>query len=262
MTEFLKRFMIGAIIQTRMGSTRLPGKVMKKIESNNTVLSYVISQLKSCKTLDKIIIATTTLDEDEIIFDYANNNGIDCFRGSSDDVLDRHYQCAKKFSCTDIVRIPSDKPLVDPTLVDKIVNEYKKKSFDYVSNFLTETFPSGAEVEIFSFKTLEKTWKDAKKPSEREHVVPYIMNNPKIFRLHNYSNSENFSKLRYVVDRKEDLEVVQKIVARIEHRPILMDDIIQIFYNEPEIFELNKDVDRREGELKSAKEDELFKKEN
>jgi len=245
-----------------MGSTRLPGKVMKKIESNNTVLSYVISQLKNCKTLDKIIIATTTLDEDNIISDFANNNDIDCFRGSSDDVLDRHYQCAKKFSCTDIVRIPSDKPLIDPILVDKIVNEYKKNSFDYISNFLTETFPSGAEVEIFSFKTLEKTWKEAKKPSEREHVVPYIMNNPKIFHLHNYSNTEDFSKLRYVVDRKEDLEVVKNIVARIDHRPILMEDIIKIFKNEPNIFELNKDVDRHEGELKSAKEDKLFTKEN
>lgn len=250
--------MISAIIQTRMGSTRLPGKVMKIIESDNTILSYVISQLKNCKTLDKIIIATTTLNEDDVIFDYAKKEGIDCFRGSSDDVLDRHYQCAKKFSCTDIVRIPSDKPLIDPTIVDKIVTEYKKESYDYVSNFLNETFPNGTEVEIFSFETLEKTWRDAKKPSEREHVVPYIMNNPKIFQLHNYSNSEDFSKLRYVVDRKEDLELVKEIVSRIDHRPILMDDIIKIYKNEPAVFEINRYVDRHEGELRSAKDDEKF----
>ena len=135
--------MIVAIIQTRMGSTRLPGKVMKIIDSEYTVLDYVISQLRNCKTLDKIIIATTTLAEDDIIFEYAEKKGIECFRGSSDDVLDRHYQCAKKFSCTDIVRIPSDKPLIDPTIVDDIVNEYKQKSCDYISNFLNNVLPGG-----------------------------------------------------------------------------------------------------------------------
>jgi len=250
--------MIGAIIQTRMGSTRLPGKVMKIIDSENTVLDYVISQLRNCKTLDKIIIATTTLAEDDIIFEYAEKNGIECFRGSSDDVLDRHYQCAKKFSCTDVVRIPSDKPLIDPTIVDDVVNEYKQKSCDYISNFLTETFPNGSEVEIFSFNTLEKAWNNAEKPSEREHVVPYIINHPEQFQLENFTNSENFSSLRYVVDRKEDLELVKKLVTKINHRPILMKDIIQIYRNEPALFELNENVDRHEGELKSAKEDEGF----
>ncbi len=173
-------------------------------------------------------------------------------------MLDRHYQCAKKFSCTDVVRIPSDKPLIDPTIVDDVVNEYKQKSCDYISNFLTENFQNGSEVEIFSFNTLEKAWNNAEKPSEREHVVPYIINHPEQFQLENFTNSENFSSLRYVVDRKEDLELVKKLVTKINHRPILMKDIIQIYRNEPALFELNENVDRHEGELKSAKEDEGF----
>ena len=112
--------MIVAIIQTRMGSTRLPGKVMKIIDSEYTVLDYVISQLRNCKTLDKIIIATTTLAEDDIIFEYAEKKGIECFRGSSDDVLDRHYQCAKLFNSSIIAKIPSDVPLIDPEIIKQV----------------------------------------------------------------------------------------------------------------------------------------------
>ena len=149
--------MIGCIIQARMGSTRLPGKVMLDVESNKTVLYFVIKQLQSCKLVDKIIVATTTLEDDNQIADFSKHLGIDSFRGSSDNVLDRYYQCAKEYSVSTIVRIPSDKPLIDPEIVDNVVNVFRNNSYDYITNFLSNpTFPSGTEVEIFSINALKK----------------------------------------------------------------------------------------------------------
>ena len=129
--------MIGCIVQTRMRSFRLFGKVMMMIDEKNSVLSYVLNQLSNCKLLDKIVVATTDLPEDNVIVDAAKKMGYDFFRGSVYDVLDRHYQCAKKFSFSTIVRIPSDKPLIDPEVVDNIIEKYHSASYDYVLNFMT-----------------------------------------------------------------------------------------------------------------------------
>ena len=127
--------MIGCIIQARMGSNRLPGKVLKLVDEENNVLDYVINQLKHCKLLEKIVVATTTLHEDDLIAKFCQKKNIDCFRGESDDVLDRHYQCAKKYSFSTIIRMPSDKPLLDPSFVDRIISVYKNNSYDYVTTF-------------------------------------------------------------------------------------------------------------------------------
>ena len=249
----------GCIIQARMGSSRLPGKVMMNVENQKPVLYFVIKQLQECKLIDKIIVATTTNEEDNQIVNYSKNLGIDCFRGSSIDVLDRYYQCAKEYSVSTIVRIPSDKPLIDPEIVDNVVSKFKNNSYDYITNFLpNSTFPSGTEVEVFSINGLERVWKKSKLPSEREHVTPYFSNHEDEFEITHVENSENLSHLRLSVDRIEDLKLVRKIVSKIKKRPILMKDVVDLFNKEPELIEINKNVNGKESQMKSLKEDQEF----
>ena len=251
--------MIGCIIQARMGSTRLPGKAMLDVENDKTVLYFVIKQLQNCKLVDKIIVATTTLEDDKQIANFSKHLGVDSFRGSSDNVLDRYYQCAKEYSVSTIVRIPSDKPLIDPEIVDNVVSVFSNNSYDYITNFLPNpTFPSGTEVEVFSINALKKAWEKAKIPSEKEHVTPYFANHEDEFKITHIENSENLSHLRWAVDKIEDLKLVRKIVSKIKKRPILMKDIVELFSKEPELVEINKNVNRKEGELKSLKEDQEF----
>ena len=150
--------MIGCIIQARMGSSRLPGKVLMKLNENCSTLDFVLNQLSFSTLIDKIIIATTNLVQDDIIEQTAKNLGIECFRGNSDDVLDRYYNCAKKFQMDNIVRITSDCPLIDPGIVDEVISKYKSGNYDYFTNTLIRTYPIGTDVEIFSFEILEKTW--------------------------------------------------------------------------------------------------------
>ena len=249
----------GCIIQARMGSTRLPGKVMMNVEDQKPVLYFVIKQLQECKLIDKIIVATTTNEEDEEIVNYIKNLGIDCFRGNPKDVLDRYYQCAKEYSVSTIVRIPSDKPLIDPEIVDKVISMFENNSYDYITNFLPNpTFPSGTEVEIFSINALKKAWENAKLPSEKEHVTPYFSNHQDEFKITHIKNSENLSHLRWAVDKMEDLKLVRKIVSKIKKRPILMKNIVDLFSKEPELTEINRNVNRKEGDTKSLKEDQEF----
>ncbi len=238
-----------------MGSTRLPGKVMRKIDEKNQVIYYVIKQISNSKLCDKLVIATTTLAEDEKIVKIAKDMKISIFRGSVDDCLDRYYQCAKEFSFSTIVRITCDNPLIDPTLMDDAISFYKLNSYDYVTNCKPRTFPQGTEVEIFSFSALEKAWKNAKKISEREHVTPYFYNKPDQFKIFNIKNNKNMSYLRWTIDREEDLEFVKNIVSKIKKSPILMKDILDLLEKEPELININKNYVMNEGYLKSLNED-------
>ena len=249
---------IGCIIQARMGSTRLPGKVLMNITKEKPVLYYVINQLKHCKSIEKIIVATTTLQEDDKIVQFCMDNKVSCFRGDSKNVLERHYRCAEKFSLSKIIRMPSDKPLLDPEVVDKIVEVFNSNSYDYVTNFLPSTFPGGTEVEVLSFDSLKKSWENAALPSEKEHVTNYIYNNRNDFRIFNVVNSEDLSNFRWAVDTIEDLRLVSEIVSKIHKNPILIKDILELFKNEPNLVEINKQVDSNEGNTKSKKEDEEF----
>ncbi len=247
---------IGCIIQARMSSTRLPGKVMMTLDKKNPVLYYVISQLRHSKLLNKIVIATTNLYEDDKIVEFAQNAGIDYFRGSDNDVLDRYYQCAKKFSFSTIVRITSDNPLIDPEIVDKTIEKFHSNSYDYVTNTLPRTFPYGTETEVFTFEALQIAWNRAKKPSEREHVTPYFYNNPDKFKIANLSYSKNVSFLRWTVDKQTDLELVRTIISKIKKTPILMVDIINLLTKEPQLIDINRDHVLDEGHLKSLKTNE------
>lgn len=249
--------MIGCIIQARTGSTRLPKKVMQKIDNDSTVIHYVINQIKSSKRIEKIIVATTNLDEDDIICKYVDLQKIEFFRGSSEDVLDRYYQCARKFSIDIIVRITADNPLIDPNIIDLVINEYKNQKCDFATNTIDRTFPYGTEVEVFSFKILKKAWKNAKKPSEREHVTPFIRDPQNGFILTNVKYQEDLSNLRYTVDKIEDLKLVKEIVKNISARPVLIQDIIELYKTKPEIFDINKNV-KHDGYLSSLKKDKQY----
>jgi spore coat polysaccharide biosynthesis protein SpsF len=250
--------MIGCIIQARMGSSRLPGKTLMKLNKYRTTLDFVINQLSFSALLDKIVIATTNLEQDDIIEKNAKTLGIDCFRGSSDDVLDRYYHCAKKFQINTIVRITSDCPLIDPQIVDQVIRKYQYEDYDYVTNTLIRSYPIGTDVEIFSFEILEKTWQKAILPSEREHVTLFIRNKKLNFKLGNLKNSKNLGRLRWTLDRVEDLNLIRKIVVKINKNPILMNDILNLFSLEPELIKINEHITQNEVMLKSLKKDDEF----
>tara|TARA_Y100000996_G_scaffold412026_3_gene397250 strand:+ start:622 stop:1386 length:765 start_codon:yes stop_codon:yes gene_type:complete len=250
--------MIGCIIQARMGSSRLPGKTLMKLNENYTTLDFVISQLSSSKLIDEIVIATTNLESDNVIEEHAKKLKIKCFRGESDDVLDRYYQCAKKFQFDNIVRITADCPLIDPSIVDEVILKFKSENNDYCTNTLVRTFPVGTDVEIFSYDTLEKTWENATLPSEREHVTPFIRNKKMNFRLGNLKNFQNLGNYRWTLDRIEDLNLIKKLVSHIDDKPILMNDILNLFKLDPNLIKINEHISQDEGMSKSLTKDNEF----
>jgi len=242
--------MITAIIQARLNSSRLKEKILLKIE-DKTLLEHLFSQLSHSTQIDKKIIATTIDKMDDEIETLTKLQNITCFRGNHLNVLDRYYQCAKLFNLETIVRISGDAPLIDPTIVDKTIEYYKKNTFDYVSNFFHRSYPVGTEVEIFSFKTLEKCWMNAKKTSEKEHVTPFIYNHPELFKIGYIEYKKNISHLHWTVDRVEDLKFVESIFKKIRKRPILLENILKLLENEPELLKINKNTDPSEGLKKS-----------
>jgi len=229
---------IGCIIQARMGSSRLPCKVMEYVDKNTPLIHFLLNQLESSKEIDKIVVATTTLQEDDQIFNYVTNLGFECFRGSSKDVLGRYYACSKKFSFLNIVRITSDNPLIDPIIIDDVIKKFKKNNFDYVANCIERTFPYGTETEIFSSSALELAVKNAHLPDEREHVTPYFRSNSE-FRVLNIKNPENISHLSWTIDTKNDLDFVKIIISKIKKRPILMNDILTLLQKNPNLLKIH-----------------------
>jgi spore coat polysaccharide biosynthesis protein SpsF len=250
--------MIGCIVQARMGSSRLPGKTLLKIDNKNTVLDFVINQLSCSTQIEKIVIATTDLESDDVIENFVKNLNLQIFRGNSNNVLDRYFQCAKYFSFDTIVRITGDNPLIDPTIIDDLIQKFTLNSYDYLSNAHVRTFPYGTEVEIFSFKSLEQAWKNAILPSEKEHVTPYFYNNSNLFKIHDEIQSNDISNLRWTIDKENDLFLVKSIISKITKRPILMNDILDLFSKAPKLFKINETQIRDEGYKKSLEEDKDF----
>lgn len=231
---------IGCVIQARLGSTRLPGKVMMKVDDKHTLIHHLINQLRQSKYCENVVVATTTLTEDDKLVEFLEDLDIMYFRGSSEDCLDRYYQCAKKFQFSVIIRITSDNPLIDPTLIDDAMTIFLSNSYDYITNARPRSFPYGTEVEIFSFNALENAWGEAKDALEREHVTPYFYNNPEKFKVFTIKNAKDLSHLRWTVDKKNDLLLVHEIITNIKKSPILMEDILELFKKNPKLAELNK----------------------
>ena len=243
------------MIQARTGSKRFPNKVLAKIE-HQPMISHVINRLKRTKKIEQIILITTRKNEDKILLRIAKNNGIHSFAGDTFDVLNRHYQCALEFDADPIIRITGDCPLIDPSIVEKMLRKYETNDYDYVTNIFPPTFPDGLDTEIFSFRTLEKITNKAKLSSDREHVTPYIRNHSKKFRIFNYENDKDLSMLRWTVDEKKDLQLVRAIYAKMRPRLVFsMENIIKIISKNPEIMQINVGTARNEGYLESLKKD-------
>ena len=240
-----------------MGSSRLPGKVLMKSDNGTPILYHVINQLRHCSKVKNLVIATTTNQEDDEIEKFADNNSVDVFRGNEKDVLDRYFQCAKKYSFSTIVRVTADCPLIDPQIVDKVIEQFFSGNYDFATNTLTRTFPIGTDVEVFSFSALNKAWENAQLPSEREHVTPYF-HNKENFKIINVENDKNISNLRLTVDRIEDFELIKQILNNISINPIHLEDVLELFSRKPELIEINKHINHNEGFNKSLEEDKEF----
>ena len=250
--------MIGCIIQARMGSSRRPGKIMKKINGDTPMLKFQLDQLEFSKNIDQIIIATTTLEPDNLIVDFCKKNNLECFRGESKDVLDRYYKCAKKFKLSIIVRITSDNPLIDPTIVDHVISRFIDSDYDYMSTEVKKS-PLGFAVEVFTFKSIKKAWEEAKLPSEHEHVTPYFYKNPDKFKIESVSQEKDLSHIRCTVDTEYDFKLIEKIISKIQTRPIHLDHILDLFSKDTNLLEINKHV-KHDGYARSLKEDQEFLK--
>lgn len=245
-----------AIIQARVGSSRLPGKVLKDLHGE-PMLGQVIRRVRGFKKVTKAVIATSTNPRDQAVADIANAYGIDFYRGSEEDVLARFYEAAKTFKAQTVIRITADCPLIDPVLGDKIIVKFEAGGMDYISNTLRPTFPDGLDVEVFSFTALETAFHQAKRPSEREHVTPYIWGHPAIYRIDQYLNDQDLSALRWTVDTQPDFDFVQEIYKNLyrAEKIFLMEDILRLLAAKPDIAKMNAGQTRQEGYARSLAEE-------
>jgi spore coat polysaccharide biosynthesis protein SpsF len=239
---------IVAIIQARMGSTRLPGKIMKEILGKPVIL-WDLDRISLSKLIDKIVVAIPYGKENDVIVDTIKkyNDKIVTARGSEDDVLDRYYQAAVQTNADVVVRITSDCPLIDHAVIDYVIEQFLDNDCDYCSNSLTRTYPRGLDVEVFSFISLKNAWLEAQMDYEREHVTPYIIENPDKFKLHQVVNDFNLSHLRWTLDTNEDFYFISAVYKKIypKKKSFLMDDILELLDMEPELNDINRHIEQK-----------------
>lgn len=247
-----------ALIQARMSSSRLPGKVLRDI-AGLPMLLQVVQRAKQANFIKFVAVVTSTHAADDAIEGFCQEHGIPCFRGSLDDVLDRYYQAASHFQAEAVVRLTGDCPLLDPQIIDKVIQTFYQGGFDYVSNALECTYPDGLDTEIFRFAALERAWKEARLKSEREHVTAYIYKHPALFRLGTVKHEEDLSFLRWTVDTSRDLDFVKTVYSSFPNTDFGMDDILKLLKEHPEITKINSGQQRNEGYLKSLQEDSKFR---
>lgn len=261
-----------AIIQGRMSSSRLPGKILADI-AGQPMLTRVYTRASRAQTLDEVIFATTTDASDDPVAEYCDFSGIPFTRGSLFDVLDRYYQTALQVNADIVVRITADCPVIDPVLIDNVVNTLLEDEFDFVCNRLpppwNRTYPIGLDVEACTFKILKKAWKEAKEPQHREHVMPYFYEgvqltvvsrqlsagtSPRGFKVALLNNINDFGDYRWTVDTPEDLEFMRQIYSRFNERDdFTWSEVLDLVHDNPELIEINagvkhktlKDIDKR-----------------
>ncbi|AET70307.1 spore coat polysaccharide biosynthesis protein F, CMP-KDO synthetase [Desulfosporosinus orientis DSM 765] len=238
-----------AIIQARMGSTRLPGKILKDL-MGKTVLQHVIERVQQAKNIDEIIIATTTLAQDDVVADEALKCGANYFRGSENDVLARYYGAAKENNVDIVVRITSDCPLIDPFVTDEIIRYFKQDNmYDIVTNAGSDlskrTFPRGLDTEVFSFQSLERAYQQADKDYQHEHVTPYIYENSS--RIYYYRNSVDYSMFRLTLDTEEDFILIKEIYRHLYRgqHDFYLKDIVSLFKEYPDLIKINAHIEQK-----------------
>lgn len=237
-----------AIIQARMGSTRLPGKIMKEV-LEKPLLEYQIERVRRSKLIDEIVIATTTKDTEQPIIDLCERLAISFYRGSEENVLSRYFEAAKKFDADVVVRLTSDCPLIDPEVIDKVINAYldKNNGVDYASNTLDRTYPRGMDTEVFSFRALEDTFNNAELEFEKEHVTPYIYQHSNIFNSISVVSDSNKSRHRWTVDTIEDFTLIEKIIDTlyIKNLNFTYDDILNLLDENNNWVQINANIEQK-----------------
>jgi len=247
-----------AVTQARVGSTRLPGKVLLPI-NGNTLLDLHLNRVQQASKIDKLFIATTIQSEDTSIEQIAQNRGMSFYRGSVNDVLDRFYQTVKNEPADYIVRLTSDCPLIDPSLIDKVITYAVNNKFDYCSNTLKPSYPDGQDVEVFTFTALQNAWHNAKLSSEREHVTPYIWKNSSYkggtrFRSENFEEGFAFENIRMTVDELRDVGVIKALIDQLGTEASWL-DYATYLQDHNAVRALNETINRNEGYKKSIEKD-------
>lgn len=237
---------IVAIIQARMGSTRLPGKILKKV-NGRPLLSYQIERLQQSNYINDLVIATTIDEKDDLIVELCEKNNILSFRGSEEDVLARYYETAKAFKAEAIVRITSDCPIIDVQVVDKTIQYFINNNFDYVSNTVERTYPRGLDTEIFTFAALEIAYNEAVLERDREHVTAYFYTNPDIFKISSVRNEIDYSKYRWTVDTEEDFQLIKNIIENLysDNPQFTLHDTVQLMETNPDWFNINAHIEQK-----------------
>lgn len=241
-----------AIVQARMGSTRLPGKVLADI-AGRPLLSHLLERVQRSQ-VDQIVVATTTMPSDDMLADWVDHSGLaSTYRGSADNVLERFYHAAMAYQADVIVRVTADDPLKDAHLIDHALALLQDgRAYDYCSNTLVPSYPEGLDIEVFTLAALSAAHLLAQLPSEREHVTPYIWKHPEIFRLHNFSQAKDLSAWRWTVDKPADLDFMRAVFSGMRHNPAMgYEDVIAYLEQHPEIQKINQGTVRNEGYARS-----------
>jgi spore coat polysaccharide biosynthesis protein SpsF len=246
---------VAAILQARTSSRRLPGKVLLPL-LGRPLLERLVERIRQARRVDQLVVATSTEPSDDAIAALCANVGVACFRGSLDDVLDRFYRAALGTGAKTLARITGDCPLLDPAVLDGVIDTFERGGFDYASNVHPPTFPDGLDVEVMRFPALETAWREAKLPFEREHVTPYLYREGTQFRLGNHANDRDLSKLRWTVDNREDFALVEKIYGALYPRDprFGMNDILDLLASHPDWCEGNSAYTRNYA-LENAREE-------
>lgn len=244
---------IVAIVQARMGSTRLPGKVMMDL-LGAPVLVRDVNRLQRSKLLDEVVIATTILPADDQIVSLCEDQGWSYFRGDESDVLDRYYQAAQAFEADVIVRVTSDCPMIDPEIVDVVIRAFLDiPGIDYVSNILPpRTFPRGLDTEVMTFEALERAWTEDEDPNLREHVTPYVYQNPEKFQAHGVVNDIDLSPHRWTLDTPEDLLFIRTVYEHFGNDHFTWTDVLKFLGEHTEVVNINIEIQQKKIEHNNA----------
>ncbi len=245
-----------AIIQARMGSTRLPGKVLTDL-AGRPVLAHVVERARRIPGVDGVVVATTERRQDEPVDALARELGVQVFRGSERDVLDRYWRAAEATGASAVLRITADCPLLDPVLSGEVVRRFWAETADYASNIHPPTYPDGLDTEVVSLRALEAAWTEAKQDFEREHVTPFIWMNPARFRLANVQSGEDLSSLRWTLDEPGDLDFLNAVMDRLPAGHFAYADVLGVLGAHPELAKLNEGIERNAGFHASFDEQEL-----
>ena len=250
---------IAAVVQARVTSTRLPGKVLKTLAGKPMIIQQ-LERIDHCSMLDKVILATSVDVTDDPLAKVVQAVGREVFRGSLNNVLNRYYEAARQYSPDHVVRLTGDCPLVDPRIIDQVIQAHVEQPNDYTSNTLKPSYPDGLDVEVVTFSALEKCFKLARLPSELEHVTQYIHNHVGEFRVCNVKHKSDLSNMRWTVDEPEDFEFVETIYKKLftKNPSFDMHDVLDLLTAEPELQRINHKFKRNEGLKKSQIADEEY----